>query len=82
MNGHKVDIASYQMKPGDILTVREKSRAVLKQLQEANPHHTPLVPHWLEADENNMVVKFKSLPQREDLDQSINEALIIEFYSR
>lgn len=82
VNGHKVDIASYQMKPGDILTVREKSRAFLKQLQESNPHHSALVPHWLEVDETNMVVKFKSVPEREDMDQTINEALIIEYYSR
>jgi len=82
VNGHKVDIASYQMKPGDILTVREKSRAFLKQLQESNPHHSALVPHWLEVDETNMVVKFKSIPEREDMDQTINEALIIEYYSR
>ena len=82
VNGQKVDIASYQMKPGDILTVREKSRAFLKQLQESNPHHSALVPHWLEVDETNMVVKFKSIPEREDMDQTINEALIIEYYSR
>ena len=82
VNGHKVDIASYQMKPGDLLTIREKSKAFIKQLQEANPHHTPMVPHWLEVDENNQVVKFKSTPEREDLDQTINEALIIEYYSR
>jgi len=82
VNGHKVDIASYQMRPGDILTVREKSRALLKQLQESNPHHSALVPHWLEVDETNMVVKFKSIPEREDMDQTINEALIIEYYSR
>jgi small subunit ribosomal protein S4 len=82
VNGQKVDIASYQMKPGEILTVREKSKAFVKQLQESNPHHTPMVPHWLEVDENNQVAKFKSIPEREDLDQTINEALIIEYYSR
>lgn len=82
VNGRKVDIASYQMKPGDILTVREKSKALVKTLQEANPHHTPMVPHWLEVDENNLVAKFKSTPEREDMDQTINEALIIEYYSR
>jgi small subunit ribosomal protein S4 len=82
VNGQKVDIASYQMKPGDFLAVREKSKAFVKQLQESNPHHTPMVPHWLEVDENNQVAKFKSIPEREDLDQTINEALIIEYYSR
>ena len=82
VNGHKVDIASYQMKPGDLLSIREKSKALVKQLQDANPHHQPMVPHWQEVDEVNMVVKFKSVPEREDIDQTINEALIIEYYSR
>lgn len=82
VNGQKVDIPSYQMKPGDILTVRQKSKAVLKQLVESNPNASANVPHWLEVDETNQVAKFKQLPEREDLDQSINEALIIEFYSR
>lgn len=82
VNGKKVDIASYQMKPGDILMVREKSKSIFKHVQETNPHHSPLVPHWLEADENSMVAKFKSIPEREDLDQTVNEALIIEYYSR
>jgi small subunit ribosomal protein S4 len=82
VNGQKVDIASYQMKPGDILAVREKSRAFVKQLQESNPHHSATPPHWLEVDETNMVVKFTSIPAREDMDQTINEALIIEYYSR
>ncbi len=82
VNGQKVDIASYQMKPGDILSIREKSKALTKNLQAANPHHSPLVPHWLEVDDTNMVVKFKSTPEREDMDQTINEALIIEYYSR
>lgn len=82
VNGQKVDIASYQMKPGDILSVREKSRVLVKQMQETNPHHTAMPPHWLEVDETNMVVKFKSVPEREDMDQTINEALIIEYYSR
>lgn len=82
VNGHKVDIASYQMKPGDLLSIREKSKVLVKQLQESNPHHNAMVPHWQEVDETNMVVKFKSIPEREDIDQTINEALIIEYYSR
>jgi len=82
VNGKRVDIASYQVKAGDMIMVAEKSKAVFKHLVESNPHHAPLVPHWLEVDESNMVVKFKSPPEREDIDQSINEALIIEYYSR
>lgn len=82
VNGKKLDIPSCQLKPGDIIMVFEKSKALVKTLLESNPHHQPLVPHWLEMDDANLVVKFKSLPEREDLDQTINEALIIEYYSR
>jgi small subunit ribosomal protein S4 len=82
INDHKVDIPSYQMKVGEIITVREKSRAVLKNLRELSPNQALTAPHWLEADVDNNVVKFKLVPQREDIDQSINEALIIEYYSR
>jgi small subunit ribosomal protein S4 len=82
VDGKKVDIASYQMKPGQILTVREKSRASFKQLKELSPYQTGEVPHWLTVDEDNLVVKFAMLPSREDLDSTINEALVIEYYSR
>jgi small subunit ribosomal protein S4 len=82
VNGHKVDIASYQLNPGDLITIREKSKAIVKNLQEVNPHFNPVVPHWIEADADAMAAKFKGLPQREDIDPTINEALIIEYYSR
>lgn len=82
VNGRKVDIASYQMKPGEIITIREKSKAIFKALQDANPHHVPTVPHWLEVDADAMVAKYKQRPEREDLDQTIQEQLIIEYYSR
>jgi small subunit ribosomal protein S4 len=82
VNGQKVDIPSYQMKPGDLLTVREKSRAIFKNLRELSPNQPPTAPHWLEADDDSLAAKFKITPQREDLDQTINEALIVEYYSR
>lgn len=82
INGHKVDIASFQMKPGELITVREKSRAIFKQLRELSPNQPPVAPHWLEVDEENLVIKFKLMPEREDIDSTINEALIIEYYSR
>lgn len=82
INGRKVDIASYQMRPGDIITVRERSRTIFKKLAELSPYQAPPAPHWLEVDADNLVVKFTVMPQREDLDATINEALIIEYYSR
>ncbi len=82
VNGQKVDIASYHVKPGDLITVRQKSQAIFKSLKELSPHQAPTPPHWMEVDENNLVAKMKSLPEREDIDPTINEALIIEYYSR
>lgn len=82
VNGQKVDIASYQLKPGDIVSVREKSKAQIKHVQEVNAFHSPHPPHWLDVDVAGLSAKFKQLPEREDLDQSINESLIIEYYSR
>jgi small subunit ribosomal protein S4 len=82
VNGHKVDIASYQVKPGDFITVREKSRAIFKNLRELSPHAAPTPPHWMDVDADNLVAKVKAIPEREDIDATINEALIIEFYSR
>lgn len=82
VNGRKVDVASYQMKPGDLVTVREKSKAIFRNLRELSPHQPPTPPHWLEVDDNNLVIRFKAVPEREDIDPTINEALIIEFYSR
>ena len=80
--GQKVDIPSYQLKPGDIISVREKSKAQIKHVQEVNPFHSPHPPHWLDVDVAGLSAKLKQLPEREDLDQSINESLIIEYYSR
>ena len=82
INGQKVDVASYQMKPGQLLSIREKSKAIFKKLRELSPNQPPVAPHWLTVDEDNMVIKFAMIPSREDLDMTINEALVIEYYSR
>ncbi len=79
LNGKKVDIPSMILKPGDIVTVREKSQAYIKSIAES--YVAPL-PSWLEVDTNTLTAKFMAVPEREELDQSINEQLIIEFYSR
>lgn len=79
VNGRKVDVASYITKPGDVISVHEKSKAFFKALQEGN---SPLVPHWIETSFDALTATYKLPPEREDIDQTIKEALIIEFYSR
>jgi small subunit ribosomal protein S4 len=82
VDGQKVDISSYQLKPGQIVSVREKSRAIFKNLRELSPNQPPSPPHWLTVDEENQAIKFALMPSRDDLDLTINEALVIEYYSR
>lgn len=82
VNGEKVDIASYLLKPGDVITVRERSRDMqnLKALREQGTSKT--VPKWLEMDAENLTGKVVAMPQRDDIDLTIEEHLIVEFYSR
>lgn len=82
VNGKKVDIPSYLIKTGDVITVRERSRDIqnLKAMREQGAGR--LVPKWLEMDVENLTGKVVAMPQRDDIDLTIEEHLIVEFYSR
>ncbi len=79
VNGQRVNVPSYILKPGDEITIRERSKKLLTELQEGR---SPVVPEWLSVDSKALTARFAAIPERQDLDQSINEQLIIEFYSR
>lgn len=80
VNGKKVDIPSYRVQPGDVITLREKSRnlAIVKEALEARRY----LPNYISYNENTMEGTFTRLPEREEMPQEINEKLIVEFYSR
>ena len=82
VNGKKVSIPSYLVKPGDIITVREnkKDNATLKLNIEENASRP--VPAWLERDNTNLSGKVIRLAAREDIDLPIEEHLIVELYSK
>jgi small subunit ribosomal protein S4 len=80
VNGKKVTIPSYSVKQGEVISVRESSRKLIKELVEANP--VAAQPNWMQADLENLKASLINLPAREDLDQTIKEALIVEYYSR
>jgi ribosomal protein S4, bacterial/organelle type len=80
VNGKKVDIPSYQVKPGDVIGLREKSRN-LQVVKEALENRAYL-PDYLSFDENKMEGTYLRYPERSELPQEINEKLIVEFYSR
>lgn len=80
VNGQKVTVPSYQLKIGQEVTPREKSKKMIKQLIEENP--ATGAPRWIAADLEGLKASIVQLPAREDLDPTIKEALIVEYYSR
>ncbi len=83
VNGKSVNIASYQVQPGDKVSVREKSRKQLRIQESINiSRELDLVPDWVEVDFEKMEGTFKGVPERNDLPPDINENLIVELYSK
>lgn len=82
VNGRKVNIPSYQTKPGDVIELREKSRAVSKITANLEAASRRGLPHWLEYDPKAFKGTIKALPAREDLTMPIQEQLIVELYSK
>ena len=82
VDGKKVDIPSYLVKAGQVLTIRERSRDMenLKELKEQGADKP--IPKWLELDAANLTGRVAALPQRDDIDLTIEEHLIVEYYSR
>ena len=79
VNGRKVNIASYRVKPGDVVAVIENSKNVdliKTSMEEAS------APAWIELDKANFAGKVLQNPTKDDMDFELNEALIVEFYSR
>lgn len=81
VNGKKVDIASYLVKPGDEITIREnrKDNAVIKTNMEVVGRP---VPAWLDFDNKKMVAKVVRLVNREEIDIPVEEQLIVELYNK
>ena len=82
VNGKKVDIPSYLVKPGDVITVREikKENKTIKENIEANAARP--VPEWLERNFENLSGKVVRLATREEIDLPVEEHLIVELYSK
>ncbi len=82
VNGRKVNIPSYLARPGDEITVKEKSRGTnrFKELWEIAAQRT--MPEWLDLDIDNWKGRVVRLPSRDEIDVPVSEHLIIELYSR
>jgi small subunit ribosomal protein S4 len=82
VNGKRLDIPSYRVKVGDVITLKEstKSSERIKDILEANSTRT--VPKWLDMDKNTLTGKVIALAARDDIDFEVSEHLIVELYSK
>ena len=83
VNGQRVDIPSYLVKPGDVVEVAEKSRSSVKFKRLTGEDAVMVTPpQWLEREKNALKGTVTKLPAREDIDMPIEEHLIVELYSK
>ena len=82
VNEKPVSIASYQVKAGDIVQVREKARKQLRIQSALNVAQQVGLPEWVEVDDKQMRGVFRTVPAREDVLPDINENLVVELYSK
>jgi small subunit ribosomal protein S4 len=82
VNNRKVNIASYRLKPGDLITVRDKSKKLDLILNSIKMVKGDLNISWLSVDKAKMEGTFISLPERDEIDLTMNEQLVVEYYSR
>lgn len=82
VNGKKVNIPSYQVRPGDVVTVADSSKTAGSIVESTNTTGGRRVPEWLSLDRGAMSGQVTAVPTREQIDTQVNEALIVEFYSR
>lgn len=83
VNGRRVDIPSFTVKPGDVISIRDNSKTnpTILHARDATAHAPN--PNWLDVDRENLTAKVLSAPKREDLVQiQLNEQLIVELYSK
>jgi len=82
VNGKRVDIPSYTVKTGDVISLSENSKKSEKFKQIVEGTADRLIPAWLEVNKNDLTAKVLRAPVKEDLDYEVEEHLIVELYSR
>jgi small subunit ribosomal protein S4 len=81
VNGKKVDIPSYRVRSGDVVTVKEASRDMIVIQHAVDTLGRPM-PEWLDVDHGERRITVRDLPSRQQIDTAINEQLIVELYSK
>ncbi|HJU70712.1 MAG TPA: 30S ribosomal protein S4 [Paucimonas sp.] len=82
VNGIVVNIASYQVKPGDVVAIREKAKKQTRIVESLSLAEQIGIASWVSVDAKKMEGVFKSMPDRTEIANDVNESLIVELYSR
>jgi small subunit ribosomal protein S4 len=82
LNGSPVNIPSIQVKPGDVIAIREKAKKQTRITESLNLVQQMSAVGWVSVDAAKLEGIFKQVPDREDISGEINESLIVELYSR
>ena len=82
VNGQILNIPSYQVKPGDVVEIKEKSKSQGRILAAIELAKQRTQPQWIEVDTAKLQGVFKSIPDRSDLPSDFNENLVVELYSK
>ena len=82
VNGKCVNIPSYTLKAGDVISIKEKFKSAQRYKDILEVTGGRLVPAWLEADRENLTGTVKEIPTRDQIDVPVNEVLIVELYSK
>ncbi|MCD6085720.1 30S ribosomal protein S4 [bacterium] len=82
LNGRKITIPSYLVKPNDVISLKEKTKEIklIEKIKKPKENYQP--PKWLEVDFKNLTIKIKKLPLPEEINLPFDYELAIEFYSR
>ena len=82
VNGRKVNIPSFRVKPGDVVTVKNRSKTMGRMVENTSYAEGREIPDWLGSNLREMRVEVRALPERGQMDIPVQEQLIVEYYSK
>jgi small subunit ribosomal protein S4 len=82
VNGRKVNIPSFRVRPGDVVTVRGRSRTIGRIIENTSYAEGREIPDWLGSNLKEMSIEVRALPERDQMDVPVQEQLIVEYYSK
>jgi small subunit ribosomal protein S4 len=82
VNGKKVNIPSFRVKPGDVVVVKERSKTMGRIIENTAYAEGREIPEWLHTNLRELAIEVRALPERQQIDAPVQEQLIVEFYSK